>query len=77
MDRYVEVETCDYIVELETSKEAECLSYLTDEWTLLKQWPYLDAASTSTLDRILYLPYLHKATYVQYSLFAKLKGTNQ
>lgn len=33
--------------------------------------PYLNAAGTSMLHRILYLPFLHKAEYYSYSLFAR------
>jgi alpha-1,2-mannosyltransferase len=72
-DRYVSsVNACDFIVELETSAEAECLLAMKDtEWTKIADEPYLDAAQTSSLHRIIYLPFLHKAKYLSYSLYAK------
>ena len=75
MDRYVNNPAdCDYIVELETSSDAECLQAMmnpSSEWTKLVDVPYLNAAETSSLHRVLYLPLLHKANYNSYSLHAR------
>jgi hypothetical protein len=56
-----------------TSGEAECLQAMKDtaKWTKIADEPYLDAAETSSLHRILYLPFLHKAKYLSYSLYAR------
>jgi hypothetical protein len=73
LDRYVNPNDCDYIVELETSSDSECLKVMnpSDEWTKLVDEPYLNTADTSSLHRILYLPILNKAAYNSYSLYSR------
>lgn len=75
LDRYVNPNDCDYIVELETSSDSECLKVMnpSDEWTKLVDEPYLNTADTSSLHRILYLPILNKAAYNSYSLYSRKK----
>jgi alpha-1,2-mannosyltransferase len=80
LDRYVEnVDSCSYIIELEQGDNPECVRYMKDSgkaWTMIATHDYLDASQTSTLHRILYLPYLHEkavedgtARYNAYSLY--------
>ncbi|KAI2507789.1 Alg9-like mannosyltransferase family [Fragilaria crotonensis] len=73
-DRYVNPESCDYIFELETSPDADCLKVMmgsSAEWTKLVDVPFLNAKETAILHRILYVPFLHKGEYNSYSLYAK------
>ncbi|KAI2499640.1 Alg9-like mannosyltransferase family [Fragilaria crotonensis] len=75
-DRYVNPESCDYIFELETSPDADCLKVMmgsSAEWTKLVDVPFLNAKETAILHRILYVPFLHKGEYNSYSLYAKTK----
>ena len=74
-DRYVNPESCDYIFELETSPDAECLKVMMNssiEWTKLADEPFLNAKDTAALHRILYIPVLHKAVYNSYSLYTRV-----
>ena len=62
-DRYVSVEQCAFIVELDQGDDPECLRYIHEKkqnWNQIARVSYLDAAKTSTLHRILYLPGLHE-----------------
>lgn len=62
-DRYVSVEHCAFIVELDQGDDPECLRYIHENkqnWNKIAQVSYLDAAKTSMLHRILYLPGLHE-----------------
>ena len=73
-DRYMDPESCDYVVELETTSDADCLTVMTTssaEWIKLVDEPFLNARETASLHRILYIPILHKAVYSSYSLYAK------
>lgn len=72
LDRYVNPNDCDYIVELAASNESECLKAMNpSEWTKLVDEPYLNTAETSSLHRVLYLPFVNKAAYNSYSLYAR------
>lgn len=74
-DRYVDPDSCDYVVELESSADADCLAVMSKsssvEWTKLVNEPFLNAQETASLHRILYIPFLHKAVYSSYSLYAR------
>ena len=76
MDRYAARKDCDYVVELETSSEAECLALLGDDWQKRAEFPFLDAAATPTLHRTLYVPHLHErsAAYLSYSLYERVRS---
>ena len=83
-DRYVAVDECDWVIELETSDDADCLVQMRESsrhaWTKVHEVPFLHAEKTSsTLHRTLYIPYLHEQSsavhYVSYSLFQK-QATN-
>jgi alpha-1,2-mannosyltransferase len=81
LDRYVDnVDSCSYIIELEQGdNNPDCVRYMKDSgksWTAIATHDYLDAAQTSFLHRILYLPYLHEKAveggtvrYNAYSLY--------
>eukprot|EP00977_Amphora_coffeiformis_P019538 scaffold7349_cov173-Amphora_coffeaeformis.AAC.19 len=68
--RYGTLETCDWIVDLQ---DGECAPA---EAQVVKSVPFMDAARTQALHRILYLPYLHergvetgKVQYQNYTLY--------
>ena len=85
MDRYVDIKQCSYVIELVPSESKnfqnvpECLQYMQSEssdggfWTELASYKYLDPESTSTLHRILYLPFGRdgKVIYKGYNLYSK------
>lgn len=83
MDRYVQVQDCDYVVELEETRgSSSCIVAMNKShvmWNKMASFNYLDAAQTSSLHRVLYLPYHHERsegiTYLSYSLF-KNSGSN-
>jgi alpha-1,2-mannosyltransferase len=88
MDRYVSTaEECAFIVELDQGDDPECLRYINQQrqsWSKIAQVAYLDAAKTSTLHRIFYLPGLHeKATssgavrYNDYVVYQQVKPVPQ
>jgi alpha-1,2-mannosyltransferase len=79
MDRYVLLSECAYVVELEgpdASSSSSCTMQMMDDaerWTKVASYPFLDAAQTSSLHRVLYIPYLHERSkavhYHSYSLY--------
>ncbi|EED93788.1 mannosyl transferase [Thalassiosira pseudonana CCMP1335] len=83
MDRYIDIEECSYVVELvpsvvsdNTADRPECIQYMdssSSSWNLTASYDYLDAESTPTLHRTLYLPFGRegKVTQSGYNLYAK------
>jgi alpha-1,2-mannosyltransferase len=83
MDRYIDIEECSYVVELvpsvvsdNTADRPECIQYMDSSsrsWNLTASYDYLDAESTPTLHRTLYLPFGRegKVTQSGYNLYAK------
>lgn len=91
MDRYVTIDQCHYIVELiptnnnnnnnnMSSQLPECMKYMEQEkrsskWKQVSKYPFLDAESTSTIHRVLYLPWIRKPDknvhYHSYVLFQR------
>lgn len=79
--RYVPLDTCDWIVDLE---EGDCAPPPTDgiqSSTVIAWFPFLDASKTNALHHILYIPYLHekamrhgKVHYQNYLLYKVRKG---
>ncbi|KAL7581607.1 hypothetical protein ACA910_022163 [Epithemia clementina (nom. ined.)] len=72
-ERYVNFEDCDWVIDLEDS---ECVS--NDETSkIIARVPFLDAAATSALHRILYIPFLHEGAVlsgqVQYNNYVLVK----
>lgn len=57
-DRYVDIETCDYLVDLDFPHRANAQSYVQDKatWEALKCLPFLDAEASPRLTRVLWLP---------------------
>ena len=83
LDRYVSTRDCDYLIELRGQSDdtgnAESLPSLQndDEWKELLSVPFLDASSTPTLHRTLYIPYLHEkaSQYQSYTLWERQSTT--
>lgn len=85
-DRYVSsIDACSFVVELVSSSssdaEQECLHFMGESsgtWSKVAERPYLDAALTSILHRILYVPYIHQraieAGSVQYNSYVLYKN---
>lgn len=82
LDRYVpSIESCTYVIELIHGEDPECLRYMNESessWTRIASHEYLDASQTSSLHRILYLPYHHEKAvsdgfvrYNAYTLYQK------
>lgn len=73
--RYSDIADCTWIIDLQNS---ECLPA---EATILERQPFLDAVHTSTLHRVLYIPYLHEKAMaegkVQYMDYVLAKLDNQ
>ncbi|VEU36826.1 unnamed protein product [Pseudo-nitzschia multistriata] len=80
---YTPLESCDFLVELSTSLHS-CVNQNQDKhdstsWKPMVEMPFLDAeGTTSTLHRILYIPYLHqhaietgKVRYSNFALYTK------
>mmetsp|Transcript_28887 Transcript_28887/g.67827 ORF Transcript_28887/g.67827 Transcript_28887/m.67827 type:complete len:641 (-) Transcript_28887:2236-4158(-) len=80
---YTPIENCDFLLELSTSLHS-CVGLSDDsekhtQWKPIVTAPFLDSeATTSTLHRILYIPYLHeraietgKVQYSDFVLYAK------
>lgn len=65
--RYVNTDECDWIIDLQG---AECLP---EDADIVARHPFLDAHHTSTLHRVLYIPFLHEGKYLDYVL-AKTNG---
>ncbi len=74
-DRYVRIEDCSYLIELLSSEgSSESLKSMSEEkrkWVEVVRYKFLDAESTSTIDRILFLPFIRKAQYRNYALFKR------
>lgn len=89
MDRYVVIQSCSYIVELvdgdsEATSSAkghfpEGLEYMRNDgnkkWREIARYPYLDVEQTSSLHRILYLPFLRqgRVAYKSYAIYARVR----
>lgn len=85
MDRYIVVDQCSFIVEMVSSNlddpntTPECLQYMASDtsgsWSRVSTYRYLDAASTPSLHRILYLPFGRegKVQYKEYNLYLRSK----
>jgi alpha-1,2-mannosyltransferase len=89
MDRYVDFKQCSYLVELVPSQDPsdeeetpECLQYMksdpSGDWTQVASYEYLDAMSTESLHRIVYIPFRRKdkVMYNGYTLFSGGKNEN-
>lgn len=76
-DRYVALSECAYVVELD-EPGASCTMQMNEGWTKVASYPYLDAAQTSSLHRVLYIPHLHERSkavhYNSYSLYKQNTG---
>lgn len=85
-DRYVNIEQCTYVIELVPSSDSDTLHNNTPEslqymesdssagsWYQLASFSYLNTEATSTLHRILYLPFGRngKVAYNRYNLYAR------
>ena len=77
MDRYIDLEDCDYLVDLMTSTECREGG---GSWDVLAHLPFLEVERTDTLHRTLYIPYWHEdkeqqggVEYVDYVLYRKAK----
>ena len=84
LDRYVQdISQCHYIVEYippttTTTSVPECIQYIQQDevdWQMIQEYPFLDVASTSTLHRAYYIPFLRKpginVHYGSYTLFQR------
>lgn len=83
MDRYLDISQCSYVVEMapttsdEPADTPECLQYMAADasgsWSRLSSFKYLDAESTPSLHRILYLPFDRdgKVKHKEYNLYSK------
>ena len=75
LDRYVDVEDCQFIIELiesSNSHQTHNDKYLDDnKWKELSRFNFLDAENTTILHRVLYIPLLRQATYKSYVLFER------
>jgi alpha-1,2-mannosyltransferase len=73
---YIDPKLCDYVVDIESSStNSECLLMVqktsNNNWIRLTHVPFLNAAETSSLHRILYIPLMHKGIYDNYVLYGK------
>ncbi|KAL0477220.1 alpha-1,2-mannosyltransferase [Acrasis kona] len=75
MDRYVPVDTCDYIVDLDLENQKEDKYIDDDGFTLIYSAPFLDAERSPTLSRAFYIPFYSpkKNTFAEYHLLKKNK----
>jgi len=89
MDRYVDIQSCAYVVELvhEVGKVSssgeghipEGLQYMKKagikNWREVARYPYLDVDETSSLHRILYLPFIRqgRVAYKDYTIYEHLR----
>jgi alpha-1,2-mannosyltransferase len=68
-ERFVELHQCTYVVDIHGS---ECLAGEAmsnpSTWKIVAQAPMLDAGSTSSIHRILYMPYLHEKAQMRGSV---------
>ena len=70
--RYVEMEECDYIVDLRfENEEKNMLRILEEDWKEVVEFPFLDGEKTSVLHRSLYLPFLDGRRFAKYVLFER------
>ena len=56
-ERYVNLEDCRWVIDLE---ESGCIPHDDSSKIIIAQAPFLDAAGTSTVHRILYIPFWHE-----------------
>jgi alpha-1,2-mannosyltransferase len=73
---YIDPKLCDYIIDIESaSSDSECLLVVQEasnnKWIRLIALPFLNAAATSSLHRILYIPFIHKGIYDTYAVYTK------
>jgi alpha-1,2-mannosyltransferase len=80
-ERFVALDECDWIVELEGG---DCNVTLPDSSTVVYRHPFLDAAQTTLLHRVMYLPGLHESavargevSYQDYVLYKIAKTDEQ
>ena len=87
-DRYVPIDECDYLVDAMWSNPAATYDNVEDnpscrdndsQWLPVIKSPFLDAESTTTLHRILYIPVLHEQAdihggveYADYVLYRRI-----
>ena len=78
MDRYVNINECSYVIGLvdhDKDANSDLLQYFSNDdrkWTEIASYKFLDAEKTSTLHRVLYLPFKRKAVYQDYVLFKSI-----
>lgn len=73
MDRYVNIEDCDYVIDLDLDGQEEPRYALDDTWNSTWQADFLDARRTSTIFRALWVPILSdkKVEYAQYHVLKR------
>ena len=77
-DRYVNINECSYVIGLvdhDKDANSDLLQYFSNDdrkWTEIASYKFLDAEKTSTLHRVLYLPFKRKAVYQDYVLFKSI-----
>ncbi|CAG0901536.1 unnamed protein product, partial [Darwinula stevensoni] len=78
--RYVEPWMCEFLVDVEFADgetEAEPhFSADTENWTLVKSWPFLDAARSPQFLRAFYVPFL-TPEYCEYGSYVLLRSTRR
>jgi alpha-1,2-mannosyltransferase len=76
MDRYVSLDQCDYLVDLDLINQKE-EHYMedTEHWKTIAQEPFLDASKSPTLTRAFYIPMLseNQNTYAAYVALQRIK----
>lgn len=82
MDRYIDISECSFVIEMvsttsDESSKPECLQYMAADtsgsWSRISTFKYLDAQATTTLHRILYLPFGREGQvqYMEYNLYSR------
>jgi alpha-1,2-mannosyltransferase len=74
MDRYITLNKCDYIIDLELQEEPPYYSEQ-DEWQMIHRSPFLDAKHSPVLTRAFYIPIIseQKNTFGDYCLLKRVK----
>jgi alpha-1,2-mannosyltransferase len=74
MDRYIPLEKCHYLVDLQLEHDEPLIADNDDKWELIHREPFLDAKQSPTLTRAFYIPTVSetKNVFGEYQIFKRI-----
>lgn len=71
LSRYIPLADCHYLIDMDSDEKRE-LTFASENWQLLSQFPFIDSFASPTLTRAFYIPFYSSQKNVYNSYFLLL-----